>query len=247
MHLLGLLGYPLGHSFSQKYFNQKFENEGLTNYKYELFELPQIELLPQLIASQPNLRGFNVTIPYKEKILTYLDELDTFAEKIKAVNVVKILSNGKKIGYNSDYYGFLQSLKNTNWNLTGKKALILGTGGSAKAVRVALQILGIEYQHVSTRYHNAQNLQYSHLNEEILADYQLIINTTPLGMHPHSNLCPAIPYQLLTPAHYCFDLVYNPEKTLFLQKAESQGAKIKNGLEMLYLQAEKSWEIWTQD
>ena len=239
MGQFGLIGKNISHSFSEKYFSEKFQTEKIANTTYKTFDLAEISQLPPLLQIE-RLDGFNVTIPYKESIFSYLDEIDREAEKIGAVNCVKIL-NGKKIGYNTDAFGFETSLKPLLEN-HHKQALILGDGGAAKAVKFVLKKLEIPYQTVSRK----GNFIYSDLTKEHLENYQIIINTTPLGTFPDVDSRPEIPYQFLTSGHLVYDLVYNPPKTQFLKSAESQFAKIKNGHEMLVLQAEKSWEIWNQ-
>lgn len=241
-NLLGLIGYPLSHSFSKKYFQEKFEKESIKNFTYELFPLAQISDFPDFISKNPNLRGLNVTIPYKEAVITYLDELHPAAQAIGAVNTI-LLKNGKKIGYNTDYIGFLQSLE--NW-LAGEKvsqALILGTGGASKAVQTALKTLQIPFQLVSQ---SGKGIAYENVDTDLIKNCRLVINTSPLGMYPQTDTCPNIPYHLLSNQHFVYDLVYNPEETLFLQKAKMQNAKTKNGLEMLYLQAEAAWKVWQE-
>jgi shikimate dehydrogenase len=264
MQTFGLIGKKLTHSFSKRYFTEKFKKENIQNAIYELFELPTIADLPALIKNQPHLKGLNVTIPYKLEVLPFLDKIDAAAQKIGAVNVIKINDNKILTGYNSDYYGFKESLltflHNSNEfyispnseKMQTLKALILGTGGASKAVKVALEDLEISYLSVSrsitkdTTNESNTTLTYEQLDEDVLKSYQLIINTTPLGMYPQIEICPDIPYQFLTSEHYLYDLVYNPENTLFMQKGAEEGAKVINGLQMLYLQAEKSWEIWNQ-
>ena len=245
MQLYGLIGYPLSHSFSKQYFTEKFAREGITDCRYELYELPDVADLPQLLASQPSLRGLNVTIPYKQPVIPFLDTLDESARRVGAVNVIKIDRRGKKTGYNSDYYGFRQSLG--DWlrrlGVQPKAALVLGNGGAAQAVQVALQDLGIGYQVVS-RQASPQVLTYEQLDGAVLAKHQLIVNTTPLGTYPRTDACPPIPYALLTPQHLLYDLVYNPPQTAFLTRGADRGAAVHNGLAMLHLQAEKAWEIW---
>jgi shikimate dehydrogenase len=250
MRIYGLVGFPLAHSFSKKYFTQKFENEGITDARYELFELADIQKLPELLQANPEIKGLNVTIPYKETVIKYLDNLSQSAKEVGAVNVIKVEANGNLIGYNSDFYGFLQSLshelsflKGTR-ALEGYKALILGTGGASKAVAVALSTLKIQYRFVSRNKEQIQSLIYENIDKEILEEYPLIINTTPLGMYPNVDTCPDIPYHFLTKRNFLFDLVYNPEETLFLKKGKDQQTRTKSGAEMLYLQAEKAWEIW---
>ena len=245
MNVYGLIGFPLTHSFSKRYFTEKFEKEGIQNCKYDLFEIREATELPSVISSQPLLKGLNVTIPHKEAVIAMLDELDPAARKIGAVNVIKVTEENKLKGYNSDYYGFKNSLIKFLGDEAPKslKALILGTGGAAKAVIAALDDLDISFKMVS-RSGSQYLLSYDDLNANILAEYRLIINTSPLGMYPKVDTCPAIPYDFITEKHYLFDLVYNPEETLFMKKGAAQGAKTKNGLEMLHLQAEKAWEIW---
>ena len=254
MKLLGLIGYPLSHSFSKKYFTQKFENEGLTHdWEYELFPIESIEQLPDLLRGHPDFVGLNVTIPYKESVMYWLDELDETAETIGAVNCIKII-DGKLKGYNTDYYGFQKSLlglicppRPQGGSLVegslDLKALILGTGGSAKAVSYALKELKIPYQYVS-RHKSAHGFTYADLDKSIMASHQLIVNCTPLGMSPNTEGCPPIPYEYLDNQHFMYDLIYNPEESTFLKKGKERGAKVKSGLDMLYFQAEKGWEIW---
>ncbi len=244
MNLYGLIGFPLTHSFSKKYFTEKFQNENIRDSKYELFEIKEVKELLEVIKKNPDLKGVNVTIPHKEKVIQYLDEIDPAAKEIGAVNVVKII-DGKLKGYNSDYYGFLLSLEKLIGESTTTKALILGTGGAAKAVKAALKELNISYRFVS-RKKEGDDFLYEELNEAIISEYKLIINTSPIGMYPNIDGYPEIPYQYLTPHHFLFDLVYNPEETTFMKKGLEKGAKTKNGLEMLHLQAEKAWEIWNE-
>ena len=246
--LFGLIGYPLSHSFSKKYFNEKFEKGAIKDHYYELFPLDTIELFPRLIDQYPNLVGLNVTLPYKQLVIQFLDELDEGAALAGAVNTIKILPNGLK-GYNTDVLGFEQSLLNffekNDTEINGFSALILGTGGAAKAVEYVMKKQHIPFQYVS-RFSKEGCITYEQVDEAIVNQYQLIINTTPLGMSPKVNTAPHIPYDKLDAKHFLFDLVYNPEKTLFLKNGENRGAKICNGLEMLVLQAEFAWEIWTQ-
>ena len=246
MRLFALIGYPLKHSFSKKYFTEKFEKENIANCRYELLELPNCQDFPQLMAAHPNLVGLNVTIPHKQNIIPFLDELDAAsAARIGAVNTIKIEADGRKIGYNTDYYGFKKSLEEWLVSFPKPKALVLGNGGAAKAVLAALEDLTIDYQVVS-RQKNNQSITYEDLNEGILSQYWLIINTSPVGTFPNVEECPNIPYQFLTNQHLLYDLVYNPAETLFLQKGKQQGAATHNGLKMLQLQAEKAWEIWNR-
>lgn len=250
MRRYGLIGFPISHSFSKKYFTQKFENEGITDASYELFELPTIQELPKLLQANPDIKGLNVTLPYKQQVIQFLNHLSGSAQEVGAVNVIKIEDNGDLVGYNSDYYGFFQSLshelnflKGTR-PLEGYKALILGTGGASKAVAAALSALKIQYKFVSRNKEQIQSVIYENIDKEIIEEYPLIINTTPLGMYPNVDTCPNIPYHFLTKRNFLFDLVYNPEDTLFLKKGKAQQTRTKSGAEMLYLQAEKAWEIW---
>ena len=241
MRRFGLIGKPLSHSFSKNYFTQKFAREHINNCRYDLFELTTIEDLPALLLSYPDLEGLNVTIPYKQEVIPYLDEATEVVKEIGACNCIKI-SGGKLKGFNTDVVGFKRSLE-THLLPGHDKALILGTGGAARAVQYALKELGIEYRLVSRR-KTGEGLGYEDVGEDILKKYRLIINTTPLGMYPNLDEAPPIPYQYLSPAHLLFDLIYNPAKTKFLQNGEAQGARIANGHEMLILQAEESWRIW---
>ncbi len=245
MKLYGLIGFPLTHSFSKRYFTEKFEKEHIANHKYELFEIEQAQQLIGVLQANPELCGLNVTIPHKQAVMPLLDSLDSSAQNVGAVNVIKKMENGRLIGFNSDYYGFMESLKRfvPAEKLKSSKALILGTGGAAKATEAALRDLGISYKYVSRKAEEGI-LSYEQITPEILKEYTLIINSTPLGMYPKVDVCPTLPYEALTSGHYLFDLVYNPEETLFMQKGKEQGAQTKNGLEMLHLQAEKAWEIW---
>ena len=261
MNTYGLIGYPLTHSFSKNYFTNKFEQEGITNTSYELFELPNLSDFPEFMIANPKLCGLNVTIPHKIGMLYYMNELTKEAKEIGAVNCIKIVRESpiatafsgevaftnqdyRLHGYNTDCFGFENSLKPL-LHLRHKQALVLGNGGAARAVKFVLKKLGIKYQTVS-RQRKIGYLSYDQLTTQILAAHLLIINTTPLGMAPDLTAFPKIPYEALTSHHLLYDLIYNPEKTVFLQKGEKQGAAIKNGHEMLLLQAEKSWEIWNQ-
>ena len=242
----GLIGFPLSHSFSKKFFIEKFKNENINNVVYENFELKDLEELRLLIKNNSELKGLNVTIPYKEKALDYMDEIDNNASNIGAINVIKIVDN-KLVGFNSDYLAFKDTLR--KWLKTDfqSKALILGTGGSSRAVSQALIDLNIDHNFVSRNKKN-NYLIYDDLHKKsnLFLDYNLIINSTPLGMHPKMDSYPEIPYELISEKHYLYDLIYNPEKTKFLKKGEEKGAKTKNGLEMLYLQAELSWNYWNK-
>ncbi len=241
--LFGLLGYPLTHSFSKKYFEAKFLELHLVNYQYHHFEVENLNGLKNYLNAFPYLKGFNVTIPHKQAILSFCDELSEEAKAIGAVNCVSI-KNGKWIGYNTDYFGFKQSIK-PFLEPSHYRALILGTGGSSKAVAYALRLIGVEVSFVSSQSDlSSEVFNYKDINEHILNAFKLIINTTPLGMFPNVNAAPAIPYNYLNASHFCYDLIYNPEETLFLKQAKEKGALTVNGLSMLKLQAEKSWEIW---
>lgn len=248
MKQYGLLGYPLSHSFSKGYFTEKFRKESI-DAVYENFALPSIEELPELIAYSPFLAGFNVTIPYKQAVIPYLDSLDPVASAVGAVNVVRILKGTelRLVGYNSDVIGFRESIRPLveTMGQGPLKALVLGTGGASKAIVHGLAQLGIESLLVS-RQASLGQLSYEQLRPAYYEEYRIIVNTTPLGMSPNIDACPPLDYSLLGPQHLLFDAVYNPEKTLFLQKGEIQGSKIKNGLEMLHLQAEAAWDIWNR-
>lgn len=242
----GLIGFPLIHSFSEQFFNQKFESEGIPA-RYANFEIADIGDLMAVIAANPDLGGLNVTIPYKEQIMSYLDDLDPMAARIGAVNVVKFIGDipsGKfrMKGYNSDVIGFTDSIR----PLLGpdrKAALVLGSGGASKAVVQALVDLGIDTTVVSRTPHDGM-IGYDDITAEIMESHKIIVNTTPLGMYPEVNRCPDIPYGMLGSRHLCYDLLYNPDTTLFMKKSSEHGAEVKNGLEMLLLQAFVSWTIW---
>jgi shikimate dehydrogenase len=242
--VFGLIGQTVSHSFSKSYFDEKFFREGLRDHHYELFPLTNIKEIENLIENTKGLTGLNVTIPYKEQVMQYLDEVDPAAKKIGAVNVIKFY-NGKRKGFNTDMEAFYETIE--KWLPKDKKfnALILGTGGSSKSVQEALIKLKVPFKLVS-REASKGSYTYKDLEKKpnIIKDSKLIINTTPLGMHPNTNTMPPIDYELLTPDHYVYDLIYNPARTMFLQKAEMRGATAKNGLEMLHVQAEKSWGIW---
>lgn len=266
--LLGLIGYPLSHSFSKEYFRGKFDREGISGYEYELFPLENITELPSLLNRHPQLAGLNVTIPHKVNVLPYLRDLDETAAAIGAVNTIKITNRTSDTtgtfqdrvltGYNTDAYGFQTSLEPLlrSWH---KKALILGTGGASRAVLYVLQRLGIDPVFVSRRPagrtseadgpsekdHGVDRITYEQLDAAIMQEYPLIVNTTPLGTYPDTERCPALPYEALSERNLLYDLVYNPAETLFMKKGKERGAATINGLEMLRLQAEKAWEIWT--
>ena len=241
MLLYGLIGYPLTHSFSKNYFTEKFSKEGLENCRYENFPLEDINDLPKIINDNPELHGINVTIPHKESVLSFLHEANDLVRQTKACNCIKI-TNKKLVGYNTDVIGFERALV-SKLEHVHKNALILGTGGAAKAVEFVLNKIGIAYRHVS-RYPTVKNLSYEQLTPETMEKNTLIINTTPLGMYPRVTEAPPLPYELITPKHFLFDLIYNPAKTLFLKKGQASGASVRNGYDMLVYQAEESWMIW---
>lgn len=244
--LYGLLGYPLVHSFSQNYFNQKFESENI-DAEYINFEIPDVGMLMEVVAENENLNGLNVTIPYKEQVIPFLDEIDPAAKEVGAVNVIKFIrdKDGLRLkGYNSDIIGFTDSIKSL-LKPHHQSALVLGTGGAAKAVSYSLRKLGLDVQLVSRR-KSANTLVYEELTKNDLKTHKVIVNTTPLGMYPNVDICPDIPYRYLTPQHLCYDLIYNPDETLFLKNSRLAGAQVKNGLEMLLLQAFASYSIWNQ-
>ena len=243
MRLFGLIGYPLAQSFSKRYFDEKFEKEGLTDCRFENFSIASISDFPGLLKSNPGLQGIAITIPYKQSVMQYVDDISKIPADLKACNCIRIINN-RLIGYNTDYIGFEQSLMPL-LKPYHKKALILGNGGAAAAAIYALKKNNIGVAMVSRKLHDGSMLTYSDLNEEIMADHKLIINTTPLGMYPTIHTAPELPYHLLTPQHLLFDMVYNPAMTVFLQKGKERGAVIKNGYEMLVLQAEENWRIWS--
>jgi len=239
----GLIGKNISYSFSKTHFTAKFENDEL-DYSYENFDIQDISQFPSIIKNNPDLLGLNVTIPYKESIIPYLDELNNVAKEIGAVNTIKIDSSGKLKGYNTDYYGFEKSLQPLI-NHNHQKALILGTGGASKGVAYALKQLNIPFDFVSRNMDSEAKFTYNDLNEDIIKSHQIIINCTPVGTHPNVNECPDIPYDAVSKEHILYDLIYNPIQTKFLICGEIKGATITNGFKMLELQAEKSWEIWS--
>ena len=247
MKKYGLIGFPLGHSFSRNYFSNKFADEKI-DAEYVNFEIPSIQDFRRVIEENPNIYGLNVTIPYKQQVIPYLDELDADAEEIGAVNVIKFIREAgqklKLVGYNSDVVGFMGSIKPL-LKPHHRKALILGTGGASKAIVYGLRKLGISSVFVS-RTKKEGMLTYDELMPEIVQEFTVIINCTPVGMFPHTDACPALPYECLTGKHLLFDLIYNPEETLFMKKGAAQGAITKNGLEMLLLQAIGAWSIWNK-
>ena len=244
MDKYGLIGYPLGHSFSIGYFNERFENENI-DAEYINFEIPTIDDLPEVLASNPQLKGLNVTIPYKEKVLPFLDSVSPEARAIGAVNVIRVTHKGNKVtlkGFNSDVIGFTKSIE-PMLEKHHKKALILGTGGASKAINYGLKSLGLETVFVS-RYERPGTIQYESITPEVVKEYNVIVNCTPLGMYPQSDVCPKLPYEALDSHNVLYDLIYNPDQTLFMKKGLAHGAQVKNGLEMLLLQAFASGEFW---
>ena len=247
MKKYGLIGYPLKHSFSYRYFADKFKNENIIA-EYNNYEISNVDLLLKIISDDIEIKGLNVTIPYKEDVLKYLDDLDHTAHSIGAVNVIKVIRNHDRIflkGYNSDIIGFKNSIEPLLDKNIHKKALILGTGGAAKAVYHGLKQLGIDSRYVS-RQHHPDYLKYSDLTQDVIAEHKIIVNATPIGTFPKDEHCPDIPYEYLSSDHLLYDLVYNPPLTKFLSEGQERGAKIKNGYEMLELQALAAWEIWNE-
>lgn len=238
----GIIGNPLGHSFSKGFFTEKFAREGI-DAEYLNFQIPEIGKLTEVLRENPELRGINVTLPYKTEIIPFLDELSDEAREIGAVNVVQI-RNGHLKGFNSDIIGFTKSIQPL-LKPHHQKALILGTGGASRAIRVGLTRLGLEWKYVSRTPHEGM-ITYEDITAETLREYEVIVNCSPVGMFPKVDGCPAIPYEFLTPDNLLYDLVYNPETTLFMKKGALQGAVVKNGLEMLHLQAIASWEFWNE-
>ena len=244
MDKYGLIGYPLQHSFSISYFNEKFQNEYI-NAKYINFEIPSIDALPEILASNPELKGLNVTIPYKEKVISFLDTVSPEARAIGAVNVIRVEHKGNDIvlkGYDSDLIGFTQSIQ-PMLRPYHKKALILGTGGASKAINYGLKSLGLDTVLVS-RFERPGTIQYEKITPEVIEEYNVIVNCTPCGMYPHFEECPNLPYEAMSNKTLLYDLIYNPDQTLFMKKGLRMGATVKNGLEMLLLQAFASWEFW---
>lgn len=244
MKQYGLIGYPLTHSFSKKYFTQKFEKENITDSSYNLYDIENIDLLKEVLINNLNLKGLNVTIPYKEAVLPFLTEIDEKAQKIGAVNTIKFSDDKKSLkGFNTDYDGFKKSLK-PFLDINHERALILGTGGAAKTVKFVLNELNINCLLVSRNPKNADEISYNDVNEYVIKHHQIIVNTTPVGTFPNINDYPDIYYNNLTDKHLLYDLVYNPEESEFLKKGKHYGCITINGLQMLKIQAEKAWEIW---
>jgi shikimate dehydrogenase len=241
MRKFGLIGYPLSHSFSKAYFEKKFDRENILDAEFQNYSLEHIEEFPALIESIQDLKGLSVTIPYKESIIPYLTELDETAQAVGAVNMIKFV-DGKLIGYNTDAWGFAKSLLGMV-SPDIKKALIIGNGGAAKAVKYVLNRIGIQYQIVN-RTKTDGVLSFDELNDDFISSIQLLVQTTPVGTSPNINEMPPIPMGAISSKHRAFDLIYNPEETLFLKSMRERGAKTKNGLEMLKAQAEESWKLW---
>jgi shikimate dehydrogenase len=245
MDKYGLIGFPLGHSFSISYFNQRFQDEGI-DAVYENYEIPNIDALAEILDSNPELKGLNVTIPYKEKVIPFLDSISPEARAIGAVNVIRVTHRGNKTelkGFNSDVIGFTKSIEpmlDKKWH---QKALILGTGGASKAIDYGLRSLGLETVFVS-RYERPNTIQYKTITPEIVKEYNVIVNCTPLGMYPKTEEWPDLPYEAMDSHTILYDLIYNPDETLFMKRGAQYGANVKNGLEMLLLQAFASWEFW---
>jgi len=242
MRVFGIIGYPLEHSFSQKYFTEKFQREEISDCVYKTYPIRNIAELEGILKQRPQPEGLNITIPHKQAVLSFLDDSTNIPFGLNACNCIRI-TNGRLVGYNTDVIGFERSLS-SQLNTYHTKALILGNGGAAEAVKFVLKQLNINYKIVSRKIHKDAELTYADLDENIIKENLLIINTTPVGTFPAVDEYPEIPYQYLTPKHFLYDLVYNPEKTLFLKKGEEHGAAIKNGYEMLVVQAEESWDIW---
>lgn len=243
MHKLGLLGKNISYSFSRNYFKEKFEREGITDVTYQNFDIEDITLLPSIIKETQGLRGLNVTIPYKQAVMPYLNKIDKKAKAIGAVNTIRVKKNGKLVGYNTDCYGFKKSLK-PHLKSHHKKALILGTGGASKAVAFVLKKLKIKFDYVSRTASKQVRFTYDDLNESIINEFEIIINCTPLGTFPNIENCPNIPYEGVSEKHILYDLIYNPLETKFLKLGKARKATTINGLKMLELQAEKSWDTW---
>lgn len=246
MKLFGLIGYPLGHSFSKQYFTDKFEKENITGCTFEAFPIASIDEFPQLLKENPALRGLSVTIPYKEQVLRFIDELSPEVKAIGATNSIKI-AEGKLTAYNTDIAGFEKSFVKL-LQPHHKKALVLGTGGASKAVQYVLHKLGIDFLTVTRNKEGKPgHITYHDIDEAVMKEYLVVINCSPAGMYPNDAIAPAIPYDLISKDHYLYDLVYKPAETLFLKNGKERGAVTENGYEMLLLQAEESWRIWTQN
>ncbi|QEC45671.1 shikimate dehydrogenase family protein [Pseudobacter ginsenosidimutans] len=244
MRRYGLIGYPLGHSFSQPFFTEKFRKEGIQDCVYQNFPIPEIAVLKEILASYTDLAGLNVTIPYKEQVIPFLHHMEPVVQAIGACNCIRI-ENGELTGFNTDVLGFERSLSEF-LQPSHRKALVLGTGGAAKAICYVLEQKGIDYLIISRNPSAANQRSYEQVTPAIIDEYTLIVNTTPVGMYPKEDAWPALPYEAISSNHYLYDLVYNPARTQFLQRGEAQGAAIKNGMDMLVIQAEESWRIWNE-
>ncbi len=245
MKLYGLIGFPLGHSFSKQYFTEKFEREGIDDCRFETFPIGSINEFSSLLKNNPSLKGLSVTIPYKEQVLQYVDDISDEVKVIGATNSIKI-SNGKLTAYNTDIAGFERSfVKLLKPHHT--KAMILGTGGASKAVQYVLTKLNIDFLVVTRNKRSGDQITYDDIDEAVMKKYAVIINCSPVGMYPNDTIAPAIPYQLISADHYLYDLVYKPAETLFLKNGKERGAAVENGYEMLLIQAEESWRIWNSD
>lgn len=243
MRIFGLIGYPLTHSFSKSYFSEKFVREGITDCQFENFALSSLEEFDtHVLGKFPDLKGLAITIPYKQQILRFLDTSDSIPAGLNACNCIKV-DNGKLIGFNTDFIGFEKSFTPL-LQPQHQKALILGNGGATEAVAFVLKKYQIDYRIVSRKIHSGSHWVYNQVDEQIFDEYKVIINTTPLGMYPDVTSFPPLPYEALTNQHYLYDLIYNPDKTIFLKKGEEQGTLIKNGSDMLVIQAEENWKIW---
>lgn len=242
MRLFGLIGNPLAQSFSKKYFSAKFEREGINDCRYELFELPTIDDLPRLLADEPQLQGLNVTIPYKKLVIPYLDDLDEDCAVIQACNCIRF-TGGRLIGYNTDATGFEKTFV-PQLQPIHDKVLILGKGGATAAIEFVIRRLGLEFATVSRTLNTGADFTYDQLDGDMISEYKVIINTTPLGSFPAVDACPDIPYGFISSSHYLYDVVYNPAESLFLKKGKARGAVTMNGYDWLIVQAEESWKIW---
>lgn len=244
MRRYGLIGYPLGHSFSQPFFTEKFKKEGIADCVYQNFPIPEIAVLKEILSGNPDLAGLNVTIPYKEQVIPFLHHMEPVVSAIGACNCIRI-EHGELTGFNTDVLGFERSLDEF-LQPSHTKALVLGTGGAAKAICYVLEKKDIQYLVISRTPSAGNQRSYEQVTPAIIDEYTLIVNTTPVGMYPKEDAWPALPYEAMSTKHYLYDLVYNPGKTKFLQRGEAQGASIKNGMDMLVIQAEESWRIWNE-
>ncbi len=250
MYKLGLIGYPLGHSFSKKFFSEKFKKESIDDFVYENYPIETIAMLPELIAKESSLIGLNVTIPYKQQVMEYLDDVDHVAHEIGAVNTIRIIRRKNEIllmGYNTDAYGFEQPLIQKLKTSSNHKGMILGTGGASKAVAYIFEKHHIDYVFVSRKPRVPEHISYENITNKMVKEYDIIVNTSPVGMYPNVEEKPVLPYEGINSHHIFYDLVYNPLRTAFLKEGEERNAITINGLDMLHLQAQKAWEIWVKD